>query len=72
MKFLLIVIAFAFLFNMLAKYIIPMFTVSASMNQHMKKMQDKMNEMEQNMNKQNKKSARKNREGDYIDYEEVK
>ncbi len=49
-----------------------MFSVSTNMNQNMRRMQEKMNEMEEKLNKERAKSKKKNRDGDYIDYEEVK
>ncbi len=63
-------------YNILNKYIFPIFRITSAASNHMKQMQDQMNEMNKRMNAnqaQNNQPPRKvKKDGDYIDYEEIK
>jgi hypothetical protein len=57
----------------LLRYILPIFRITSAANGQMKQMQEKMKAMEEKMNPPSPQQARKvKKEGDYIDYEEVK
>ena len=59
-------------YNLLNKFIFPVFRMSSAINNNMRKMQDQMREMEEKMDKKQPKVKKARRDGDYIDYEEVK
>ena len=59
-------------YNLLNKFIFPVFRMSSAINNNMRKMQDQMRDMEEKMDKKQPKVKKARREGDYIDYEEVK
>jgi len=59
------------LYRFLAKYVFPVFKITKMASDHMRQMQHKMEEMEHKVNNQS--TGRSHiKEGDYIDYEEVK
>ena len=75
MKFIILVFLLGFLIRMIARYVIPIFRVTSAAGSQMRQMQEKMREMENKMNQpasagDTKKKGKK--EGDYIDYEEVR
>ena len=57
-------------YNLLNKYIFPIFRLSSSISSNMRKMQDQMQDMEKKMNKPPVAKKIK-KDGDYIDYEEI-
>jgi uncharacterized membrane protein (DUF106 family) len=59
--------------RLINRYIAPIFRITTVANDRMRQMQDQMNEMNSRVN-QNTNSPRPKveKEGDYIDYEEVK
>ena len=59
------------IYSLLSRYIFPVFRITSSTNDHLKKMQEQLKEMDKKLNQQNK-AARKVKKGDYIDYEELK
>lgn len=60
--------------RILNRYIRPIFRITTMANDNMRRMQEQMKEMQNNMNQAPPAPARKKAEkdGDYIDYEEVK
>ena len=67
-----------FLSRILFRFILPIFRVSSAAHSHMRNMQEQMRNMEQQMNgNTNNVNTQQSRpkvekQGDYIDYEEVK
>ena len=64
-----------FLYRLLSRYILPIFRITSVASGQMRQMQDKMKEMDEKMNQQNNQrdtNKKVKKEGDYIDYEEVK
>ncbi len=71
MKLLIIsILVVAVVYNLLNKYIFPIFRLSSSISSNMRKMQDQMQDMEKKMNKPPVAKKIK-KDGDYIDYEEI-
>ena len=65
------------IYKLFSRLILPILNVTAAANSHVRKMQEQMNaqmqEMERHRNNSSAQSKRKvEKEGDYIDYEEVK
>ena len=60
------------IFSLLNRYVFPLFRITASTNDHLRKMQDQLKEMDSKLNQQNKAARKAKKEGDYIDYEELK
>ncbi len=60
------------IFRIVFYYILPVFRITSAASSHMRKMQEQMKDMEQKMNEQPTRTHQVNKEGDYIDYEEVK
>lgn len=60
----------AVIYRLLNRYVLPIFHLSASANHRLKDMQRQMHELDKKMDKNNKNSRK--REGDFIDYEEIK
>lgn len=58
------------LYRFITRFVIPMVRVTRTANDQLRKMQQRMQDMEQQM--QPPAASRKNTEGDYIDYEEVR
>lgn len=68
---------FGLIFRVVFSYLLPLFRITSATNSQMRKMQDQMREMERQMHEKQQAAARKqvnpvNKEGDYIDYEELK
>ncbi|MFI5196098.1 MAG: hypothetical protein ACHQD8_03340 [Chitinophagales bacterium] len=63
------------IYKVLSRFILPILNVTAAANNHVRKMQEQMNarmeEMDRQKNQQTK-NKKVEKEGDYIDYEEVK
>lgn len=55
-----------------ARFVFPVFQVTRMAQQKMKEMQQQMEQMQQNANQPPQQAPPKMKEGDYIDYEEVK
>ena len=68
------IIAIAIIYYIIKHFIFPIFQISLFTNSKIKQMQDKMKEMEQKMNQSPSAASKKGnrRDGDYIDYEEIK
>jgi len=65
------------IYKLFSGFILPLLNITSAANTHMRKMQEQMNaqqkEMERMMHGQAQAQKKKvNREGDYIDYEEVR
>ena len=60
------------LYRVINRYILPVFRITSAANSKMKQMQDQMNEMNSKINNNNPTVKKSRKEGDYIDYEEVK
>ena len=59
------------IYRILNRYVLPIFRFTTAANDNMRRMKDQMKEMERNMSQPaQKKTVEK--EGDYIDYEEVR
>jgi len=73
MKFIILTLIFWVIFRVLVKYVIPVFRMTRSATAQMRKMQEQMNSMNNN-NRQEAPHAKPRvaKEGDYIDYEEVR
>ncbi len=63
-----IVIAYRFLTN----YILPIFHITSATSRKMREMQEQMQAMERKVNEQESRKNIRKKEGDYIDYEELK
>lgn len=72
MKFVIIVFAIGILLRVVVRYILPVFRITSMASEQMRKMQDQMREMDRKANEQNNNRAKVKKEGDYIDYEEVR
>jgi hypothetical protein len=62
-------------YKVLSRFVLPIINVTAAANSHMRKMQEEMNaRMKEMDNHKNQPGPKKKveKEGDYIDYEEVK
>ncbi len=59
-------------YRLLNRYILPIFRFTATANNHLRKMQDQMKEMDNKINDNNRQRPSVEKEGDYIDYEEIK
>ena len=66
------IIAVWVIYSILSRYIFPVFRITSSTNDHLRKMQDQLKEMDKKLNEQGKAGKRVKKEGDYIDYEELK
>lgn len=64
------IIVGAVLYRLLNRYILPVFRISATTNDRLKEMQKQMKEMNSKLDQQPVK--RKRKDGDYIDYEDLK
>jgi hypothetical protein len=71
MKFIITLFAIGLLLRFLVRYIIPVFRITSMTGDRLRQMQDQMNNMERKANEHNAKATVK-KEGDYIDYEEVR
>lgn len=71
-------IIFYIVYNLLSKYIFPVVRVTSAASSQMRKMQQQMEEMNRKMEEQNRQQQQQQKqkplkkEGDYIDYEELK
>ena len=68
------IIGIGIIYYILSRFIFPVFRITMFANKNMQQMQDKIREMEQKMNQTPAPSQKSNKkkDGDYIDYEEVK
>jgi hypothetical protein len=67
------------IYKVMSRFVLPLLNVTAAANNHVRKMQEQMNAQMQEMDRQrnnvaNSQQTKKKveKEGDYIDYEEVK
>jgi hypothetical protein len=65
------------IFRVLFRFILPLFHVTSTASSRIRQMQDQMRDMESKMNQNNNTNSntpkpRGKKDGDYIDYEEVK
>ena len=73
MKFILYFILFFFLFRFVVRFLLPLFQITRMTSHKLREMQREMNDMQQSgKNKSEPQRMRESRQGDYIDYEEVK
>ena len=56
----------------MVRYILPVFRITSMASEQMRKMQNQMKEMDHKMKEQHTAKANVKKEGDYIDYEEVR
>jgi uncharacterized membrane protein (DUF106 family) len=67
------IIVISIILRIIFYFVLPILRVAFTATNQMRRMQEQMKEMERNMNQPPPPSARKvNREGDYVDYEELK
>lgn len=71
-RFITILFVIWILARLLFRYILPIFRITAVANSRIRQMQDQMREMDQKMNNHNAPRTSGRKEGDYIDYEEIK
>ena len=65
------IIAVWVIYSLLSRYVFSLFRINVSTNDQLKQMQAQLKEMDKKMSKNNTpKKSRK--EGDYVDYEEIK
>ena len=63
------------IYKVLSRFVLPLLNVTAAANNHVRKMQEQMNAQMQEMDRQRNQQPQKRKvekEGDYIDYEEIK
>ena len=63
------------IYKVLSRFVLPLLNVTAAANNHVRKMQEQMNAQMQEMDRQKNQQTQKRKvekEGDYIDYEEIK
>lgn len=60
------------IYRLIKNVVFPTLHVTRMVNNKMRDMQEKMNEMEQQQIRQQSTRQQRKKEGDYIDYEEVK
>ena len=66
------IIVIAVIYRLLNKYILPIFRITSAANSQMRQMQDQLTEMNKKMNSTPPPSKSRKKDGDYIEYEEVK
>lgn len=67
------IIVISIILRIIFYFVLPILRVVFTATSQMRRMQEQMKEMERNMNQPPPSSARKvSREGDYVDYEELK
>ena len=72
-KVIIICIIVLWLLNKVYKVVFPILHITSTATNRMREMQEQMKEMERKMEENNtRQKKRMNREGDYIDYEELK
>lgn len=72
LKYIIWVVILWIVFKVVAHFILPIFRLTSEANKHMRRMQEQLRDMESKMNQPPPPSPKKvNKEGDYIDYEEV-
>lgn len=60
------------IYSLLSRYVFSLFRINVSTNDQLKQMQAQLKEMDKKMSKNNNTPKKSKREGDYIDYEEIK
>jgi hypothetical protein len=71
-KFIVTILILGFLFRALAKYILPIVRIASTADERMRQMQAQVKEMERRSASNNPARSKGKKEGDYIDYEEVR
>ena len=75
-RFITLIFVIGILFRLFSRYILPVFRITSVANDRIRQMQDQMKEMDRKANENqyenNNRSTRIKKEGDYIDYEEIK
>lgn len=59
------------IYSLISRYILPVFRITSVTNDRLRQMQEQMNAMNQKVD-DNTRKKRVKKDGDYIDYEEVK
>ena len=59
-------------YRLLTRYVFPIFRFTSVASDRLRQMQDQMKEMDNKINNTAKQNKKVKKEGDYIDYEEVK
>ncbi|PZF73887.1 hypothetical protein [Taibaiella soli] len=67
-------LGFILLYRLIVNFILPVFRMTKLANERVRQMQDQMNNMQQSnqYNNNHHQASQRIKEGDYIDYEEVK
>jgi len=60
------------IYRVFSRYILPIFRFTTVANDRIRQMQDQVKEMDNKINDNTKQNKKAKKEGDYIDYEEVK
>jgi hypothetical protein len=72
-KFILYFLLFSFLFRLIFRFLLPLFQITRLTNQKLRHMQREMDEMQRGKNHAPPQQPRQSKkQGEYIDYEEVK
>lgn len=71
-KFILYFLLFFFLFRFIIRFLFPLFQITRLTNQKLRTMQREMEGMQQGRDNTPQKPQREKKQGEYIDYEEVK
>ncbi len=71
-KYLILFFVIGIVIRMVVRYILPVFRITSMASDQMRKMQDQMKEMDRKVNEQARQTAKGRKQGDYIDYEEVR
>ena len=76
LKEIIIFLLIAYLASRLLRFLMPIFRITSLANDHVKnmreQMQSQMNQMDNKANQANTTKRKVEKEGDYIDYEEIK
>jgi len=66
-------LGFILLYRLIVNFILPVFRITKLANERVRQMHDQMNNMQQsNQHNNHQHASQRIKEGDYIDYEEVK
>ena len=73
LRFITLIFVIGILYRLFSRYILPVFRITSAANDHLRQMHDQLKEMDRKVNDNNSRTTtRIKKEGDYIDYEEVK
>lgn len=72
LRFLVYTLGFILLYRFLVNFLFPLLKVTSAASKKMREMQDQMNQMNDQQQSANRQAPPRVKEGDYIDYEEIK